>query len=211
MPVMAAITSSSAQTQSPADVPQSDNRSSAANLLTQGNALLNQRTPESIHKAIIVFEQAFVLSQSLKAPALEAQADSGLAFAHLALNETSEALTLETKALDLARTAGDKGLEAGCLVSLGLIYDRAGDRSKALESYRQGRIIWQLTGNPLAEAQVFNLEGFTYAKQKDLPHAIAAYEQSLALFREAKANRISRRNSSCLVRPTARSSSPKTF
>jgi CHAT domain-containing protein len=163
-----------------------DTHAKAAALVAQGSTLLNQRTPESIHKAIASFEQALVLSQELKDSAGQAQADSGLGFAHLALHEPAEAVALLTQARDLLRTAGDKRLEASCLVSLGVVYSASGNDAKAIDFFQQGQAAWHSIGDAGAEAMVFRFEGVAYSRQKDLAHVIAAYEQSLALFRTVK-------------------------
>jgi CHAT domain-containing protein len=161
-------------------------RATVNSLLAQGIAQLGQRTPDAAHKAIATFEQALAISQSLKDPGLEAQADSGLAFAHLSLHENDQALPLFTKARDLAQLAGNKPLEASSLVSLGVFYQSLGEYPKAISFLQQGEAAWHSIGNAEAEAKVFSIEAFAYSRQKDLPHEIAAYEQSLTLFRVAK-------------------------
>jgi CHAT domain-containing protein len=161
-------------------------RAKAAALVTQGSALLNQKTPESIQKAIASFQQAFALSRELKDPSGQAQADSGLGFAHLALHELSQALALLAQARDLSRIAGDKRLEASCIVSLGVVYAASANDAKAINFFQQGQAAWHSIGDASAEAMVFRFEGLAYSRQKDLPRLIAAYEQSLALFRTAE-------------------------
>jgi CHAT domain-containing protein len=163
-------------------------RATVTTLLAQGVKLVTQRTPETSRKAISTFEQALAIAQSLKDSGLEAQADSGLAFAHLSLHENDQAVDYFTRTRELAHIAGDKALEASSLVSLGLFYQSSGDVPKSIGFFQQAEAEWHSAGNALAEAQVFTFEAFGYSKQKDLPHQIAADEQALALFRVAKSS-----------------------
>jgi tetratricopeptide (TPR) repeat protein len=69
-------------------------------------------------------------------------------------HDSSRALEVLNRALEMARTSGEQDLEAGALSGIGRAFANLGDRSKALASYNSALSEYQETGNDEANSEV---------------------------------------------------------
>lgn len=69
-------------------------------------------------------------------------------------HDSSKALEVLDRALDLAKSLRNKDLEAGSLNAIGRAYANLGDRSRALETYRSALSEYQEVGDREGDADV---------------------------------------------------------
>jgi tetratricopeptide (TPR) repeat protein len=87
-------------------------------------------------------------------------------------------------ALELARTAGERRVEALALGSLGLAYHALGKSQEAKEFLQQSLPIFKEIGDRNGEANSLGNLGNAYQSLGQYPKAIEYYQQSLAIFKE---------------------------
>jgi tetratricopeptide (TPR) repeat protein len=69
-------------------------------------------------------------------------------------HDSSRALEVLNRAMDMAKSVRANDLEAGILNAIGLAFANLGDRSKALESYNSALLKYQEIGNSQGDADV---------------------------------------------------------
>ena len=85
--------------------------------------------------------------------------------------------------LNLQRAAGDKEGEASTLQSIGGVYDRLGERQKALAFYNQALPLQRAAGDKEGEASTLHNIGAVYDRLGERQKALAFYSQALPLMR----------------------------
>jgi CHAT domain-containing protein/predicted negative regulator of RcsB-dependent stress response len=130
--------------------------------------------------AALAGSQATGAGDQARAAALTAEARRILSSGTLDAFPRAEALLEE--ALTLFRAAGNRGAEAATLQSLGQAVILR-DAAKALAYREAARALWHELGNTAAEAAALHEIGTTLYNRGDIPAALDAFEQSLALAR----------------------------
>jgi len=87
------------------------------------------------------------------------------------------------EALPLYRATGDKAAEAITLTGIGRVYDRLGEKQKALEFYNQSLPLSRATGYKVGEAVTLNNIGLVYSALGEKQKALDYFNQSLPLSR----------------------------
>jgi tetratricopeptide (TPR) repeat protein len=96
-----------------------------------------------------------------------------------------DALSWNEEALAAARRLDQRGTEAMLLNNIGTIYDRLGERQRALEFFEQALPILREVGDRAGEAVTLNNIGAVYDKLGEQQRALEFYEQALPICREA--------------------------
>ena len=154
----------------------------AVKLIEGAMQLLAQNTKASRSEAIVKFQQAIAIWQALKDTASEAQWTYMLVYT-LNLNEDyQKALDTAEQGLRLARTVGDRRIEAYLLDEIGASYNYRGERSRALEFFKQALPL-RSEADPLGLASTLNNLGMAYAWIGDGAKALPYMEQAAAIMR----------------------------
>jgi tetratricopeptide (TPR) repeat protein len=99
----------------------------------------------------------------------------------IALGNNQKALDYFSKALPLAKVAGDRTREAKILSNRSLLYIRLGDNQKALDSSLQAVSLWKSIGDRTAEVKVLTNIGGIYLARKEPQKSLNTFSQALAL------------------------------
>ncbi len=169
---------SPAQTNSAAE-----ERRHAADLISEGGKLLNQRTPESFGQAISTFEQALALWRKVADEPKQVEALLAISTGYFLLHNTTDVVRTLTQAQNLAHASGDRAGEATVLASFAFFDDSLGDDTKALKEASETAQLWDALGRKNDEALAWTFEAGIYQKLKDLPRCIDSFERALTLFR----------------------------
>jgi len=94
-----------------------------------------------------------------------------------------QAIAKWEEALPLYRATGDKAAEAITLTGIGRVYDRLGEKQKALEFYNQSLPLSRATEDKTQEALTLNNIGAVYSALGEKQKALEFYNQSLPLRR----------------------------
>jgi tetratricopeptide (TPR) repeat protein len=98
-----------------------DEMARAADLMTEGDKLLAQRTPDSLHASITKHQQALELWEKLGQKARQPEALADIAIAHSYLHEPADALTFFSCAAEVANASGDHAAEAFSRTSMAIL------------------------------------------------------------------------------------------
>lgn len=174
-----------------ATAPASDDRDRAANLMVEGSKLLGQRTPETLHEAVADYQEAADLWRSLGNYPRQLEALLNLANAHFYLNQTTETLAILNQTLDLARTGGNRKIEAVVLLRLAQINEmlpqqEASERAMAL--FAQAIPLLRANSDRLNEAAAWWGMGAMNDKLDRIDKARDAYLQALPLLSDPRNN-----------------------
>jgi tetratricopeptide (TPR) repeat protein len=134
--------------------PQDKNWMAAVKATTEGKKLQEQRTAESLRKAIEKWDQAAILWQAAGEPRWQAQGLAAIGIIYDNLGERHQALSYYHRALALYQDVNDRRGQATCLHNIGVVYNSLGEPQKALEYYRQALPVFQAEGDRKGEALV---------------------------------------------------------
>ncbi len=110
--------------------------------------------------------------------------DEGMKLFQQGSKESLErALIKFTAAIRVSQAANDKPRTALALLANGLMSDRLGDKSKALDFYNQALIIWRVLGERSGEASTLSNIGVVYDALGEKQKALEYYNQALPLMR----------------------------
>ncbi len=100
---------------------------------------------------------------------------------------TAESLTKAREkwqaALVLWEKLGDKLWQANTLLGIGIVYDKLGEKQKALSYYNQALPLFREVGDKGGEAKTLNNIGLVYSDLGENQKALSFYNQALPLFR----------------------------
>jgi len=97
--------------------------------------------------------------------------------------DRQQSLTCYEQALTLARTIGDRTLEAQALANIGNVYVALSEQQQALAYYQQALEIFRATGNHSGEAATLSGIGHVYSIAGRRREALRFFEQSLPVQR----------------------------
>jgi len=96
----------------------------------------------------------------------------------------SERERLDLRAVESARRAGVREIEARALSNLGIVYRSQGRWQEAIDCYEQSLVIKREYDDRVGEGMTLNNLGMVYQSQGRWQEAIDCYEQSLVIHRE---------------------------
>jgi tetratricopeptide (TPR) repeat protein len=95
--------------------------------------------------------------------------------------DRSQALGHYRQALSVARTAGNRLLEARALENMGVLYAETSEREQAINYLHQALMIYRTIGNRVGEASTLSSIGYLYDNASTRAQALAFYQQALTI------------------------------
>jgi tetratricopeptide (TPR) repeat protein len=134
--------------------------------------------------AISSFQKSIKIKIALFEPDHKSLRESynGLSMTYKKLNQFTEALIFDRKALDIARkNCGENSIEyANCINSIAIGFHKQGKYSIASEHYLKSlQIFSQITENQNAIADIYNNLGYCYKMMKDETNSLKYLEEAL--------------------------------
>jgi tetratricopeptide (TPR) repeat protein/DNA-binding SARP family transcriptional activator len=117
-------------------------------------------------------------------PADRATVLDGIGTVHYRRGDYPRAGDLFTQAVDLYRTAGDRGGQGHLLINLGNVRHQQGRLDEAVHCYRQGLALHEQLGDRLGMFRAHNNLGNTVRAQGDYQRAIGHLTEALVIIRE---------------------------
>jgi len=145
----------------------------------------------SLHEALgrrearmAALERARSEAERLGGPGPRGRVHLGLAAAFLRAGAFDRAREDAEKGLALAREAGDREGEAGCLHMLGSIFHRRGEHADAAERFEEALAARRAAGDRRGEAHTLQALGAVRGELGDAAGSAPAKEEALRIFRE---------------------------
>jgi CHAT domain-containing protein/Tfp pilus assembly protein PilF len=149
----------------------------------EGAQFHEQRTGESLRKALEKYLQALPLWRSAEDPVREASTLTAIGDAYSALGDTQQALQYFNQALPLRHAARDLRRESIILNNLGRVHVERGESQKALDYFSQALILKQTIGDRKSEANTLYSMASAYMQLGELQKALEYYDRALPLTR----------------------------
>ncbi|XP_067339803.1 tetratricopeptide repeat protein 28 isoform X3 [Channa argus] len=144
-----------------------------------GNA---HRSLGSLQQALVCFEKRLVVAHELGGEGGgKAQAYGELGTLHSQLGNYEQALSCLEHQLNIARTAGDKSLEAEASDALGAVYQLMADNETALQWHQRALDIAEQTGCVGSQGRAYGNLGLTYEALGNYERAVVFQEQHLSV------------------------------
>ncbi|XP_033951552.1 tetratricopeptide repeat protein 28-like isoform X2 [Pseudochaenichthys georgianus] len=144
-----------------------------------GNA---HRSMGSLQQALVCFEKRLVVAHELGGEGGgKAQAYGELGTLHSQLGNYEQSLSCLEHQLNIARTAGDKSLEAEASDALGGVYQRMADNETALQWHQRALEIAEQTGCVRSQGRSYGNLGLTYEALGKYERAVVFQEQHLSV------------------------------
>ncbi|XP_075885701.1 tetratricopeptide repeat protein 28 isoform X2 [Nelusetta ayraudi] len=144
-----------------------------------GNA---HRATGSLQQALVCLEKRLVVAHELGGEGGEkAQAYCELGTLHSQLGNYEQALSCLEHQLGIARTAGDKSLEAEASNALGGVYQLMADNETALQWHQRALDIAEQTGCVGSQCRAYGNLGLTYEALGNFERAVVFQEQHLSV------------------------------
>ncbi|KAM7368634.1 hypothetical protein PAMP_012954 [Pampus punctatissimus] len=144
-----------------------------------GNA---HRSMGSLQQALVCFEKRLVVAHELGGEGGgKAQAYGELGTLHSQLGNYEQALSCLEHQLNIARTAGDKSLEAEASDILGGVYQLMADNETALQWHQRALNIAEQTGCVRSQGRAYGNLGLTYEALGNYERAVVFQEQHLSV------------------------------
>jgi tetratricopeptide (TPR) repeat protein len=162
-------------------------------------------------EAIDFYQQSLKLAEEID-PREQGRIFSSLGTLYHQLGNHAEALHAYQRSIEIAQQVGDRPNEGSALLGLGNVYSSMGDRSRAFQVWQRSLSIAQeiddgtleaivaralraatsddviararAGGDRSLEASGFEGQGIDFQNRRDYPQALAAYQQSLIIFRD---------------------------
>jgi CHAT domain-containing protein len=151
---------------------------------TDAKSLRNQRTAESMRRAIEKYQEALSLWQSLRDHRMEAYSLHEMALIYGDISEYQKALDSYIQARTIYKQLGDQRGQASMLSNVGWIYGQLGDHQKAIDFYKQAREVYRALGDRSEEARSLSNIGANYAGLEEYQKALEIHLQVLSIRRE---------------------------
>jgi tetratricopeptide (TPR) repeat protein len=152
----------------------------------QGELFRLLGSAESLHKAIVKYEEALPLWREMRDRREEATTLHSIGLVNRLLGDNQKALEYYNQALPLRREAGDVYGEAMTTHNIGAVYWNLGDNQKALDYYSQALALRRAAHDIWGESVTLNNIGAVYGVLADNQTALDYYNRSLPLRREAR-------------------------
>jgi tetratricopeptide (TPR) repeat protein len=94
----------------------------------------------------------------------------------------ADAVTVHTEARHAAQSLGDRGAEAGALISLGVVHWQMGNYPAAIDELTQSLELFRAVGDVRGEARALGNLGVAYTKTGQLELSIGFHDQALSRF-----------------------------
>uniref|UniRef100_A0A8D3CSY0 Tetratricopeptide repeat protein 28 n=1 Tax=Scophthalmus maximus TaxID=52904 RepID=A0A8D3CSY0_SCOMX len=144
-----------------------------------GNA---HRSIGSLQQALVCFEKRLVVAHELGGEGGgKAQAYGELGTLHSQLGNYEQALSCLEHQLNIARTAGDKSLEAEASDTLGGVYQLMADNETALQWHQRALDIAEQTRCVSSQGRAYGNLGLTYEALGNYERAVVFQEQHLSV------------------------------
>ncbi|XP_030005502.1 tetratricopeptide repeat protein 28 isoform X3 [Sphaeramia orbicularis] len=144
-----------------------------------GNA---HRSMGSLQQALVCFEKRLVVAHELGGEGGgKAQAYGELGTLHSQLGNYEQALSCLEHHLNIARTAGDKSLEAEASDALGGVYQLMADNETALQWHQRALNIAEQNGCVRSQGRAYGNLGLTYEALGNYERAVVFQEQNLSV------------------------------
>ncbi|XP_074474121.1 tetratricopeptide repeat protein 28 isoform X1 [Sebastes fasciatus] len=144
-----------------------------------GNA---HRSMGSLQQALVCFEKRLVVAHELGGEGGgKAQAYGELGTLHSQLGNYEQSLSCLEHQLNIARTAGDKSLEAEASDALGGVYQLMADNETALQWHQRALDIAEQTGCVRSQGRAYGNLGLTYEALGKYERAVVFQEQHLSV------------------------------
>ncbi|XP_031157096.1 tetratricopeptide repeat protein 28 isoform X2 [Sander lucioperca] len=144
-----------------------------------GNA---HRSLGSLQQALVCFEKRLVVAHELGGEGGgKAQAYCELGTLHSQLGNYEQSLSCLEHQLNIARTAGDKSLEAEASDALGGVYQLMADNETALQWHQRALDIAEQTGCVRSQGRAYGNLGLTYEALGKYERAVVFQEQHLSV------------------------------
>lgn len=166
---------------------------SAELLVIEGQRAADQHTPESLERAIQLFQRAHA---QLDGPEHRGRAGTVLndiGSSHQGLGNTDSALVYFTRALNIRREIDDVQGQGTTLYNLGTVLYSRGRVDTALVYYREALDVYQRLGYRAGEAEVLGAIGLAYQKLSRADSAFAYLSRALPLARGLPDRRVEAR------------------
>ena len=95
----------------------------------------------------------------------------------------TEGLTIDTHALNAARTSGNRSAQASMLTSLGVFHGRRGRHTQAADCHREALTLARNCGNRITQARALGNVAIIHDQRGDYHQAASHHRQALALYR----------------------------
>uniref|UniRef100_A0AAQ6IQ82 Tetratricopeptide repeat protein 28 n=3 Tax=Anabas testudineus TaxID=64144 RepID=A0AAQ6IQ82_ANATE len=142
----------------------------------------SHRSLGSLQQALVCFEKRLVVAHELGGEGGgKAQAYGELGTLHSQLGNYEQALSCLEHQLNIARTAGDKSLEAEASDALGAVYQLMADNETALQWHQRALDISEQTGCVRSQGRAYGNLGLTYEALGNYERAVVFQEQHLSV------------------------------
>jgi CHAT domain-containing protein/predicted negative regulator of RcsB-dependent stress response len=162
---------------------QDQSRIAAQRVFEEAEALLAQRTVESLRLALKKYEDALGRWKALGDRNAEARTLHDIGSVYDSLGEKQQALDYYYQALNLSRTVQVRVGISMSLNGIGTVYDSLGESQKALDSYNQALSLYQADHNQNGEATELTNIGLVYDSMGEKQQALDYYTRALKLWR----------------------------
>ncbi|KAK2818581.1 hypothetical protein Q5P01_024142 [Channa striata] len=140
------------------------------------------RSLGSLQQALVCFEKRLVVAHELGGEGGgKAQAYGELGTLHSQLGNYEQALSCLEHQLNIARTAGDKSLEAEASDALGAVYQLMADNETALQWHQRALDIAEQKGCVRSQGRAYGNLGLTYEALGKYERAVVFQEQHLSV------------------------------
>ncbi|XP_026153474.1 tetratricopeptide repeat protein 28 isoform X2 [Mastacembelus armatus] len=140
------------------------------------------RSMGSLQQALVCLEKRLVVAHELGGEGGgKAQAYGELGTLHSQLGNYEQALSCLEHQLNIARTAGDKSLEAEASDALGGVYQLMADNETALQWHQRALDIAEQTGCVRSQGRAYGSLGLTYEALGNFERAVVFQEQHLSV------------------------------
>jgi CHAT domain-containing protein/Tfp pilus assembly protein PilF len=164
-----------------AAIPQDKSRIAAQKAFTDAKSLRNQRTAESLRRAIGKYQETLSLWRTLDDRRMEAYSLNEMGLIYGDLGEYQKALDSYTQARTIYKLIGDPRGQAGMLTNIGWIYGALGEYKKAIEFTEQGLAAHRALGDRHYEPLLLSNIGANYAKLGEYQKALDIHMQVLSI------------------------------
>jgi len=167
--------------------PQDRRRIEAENIFSEGSALAQKNTLESVKQAYAKYETTIALWQGVGDKYAEALTQTQLGLISEGLREPRKAAASQERALFLYKELKDSKTAAITCLSLGRLSRSLGEPRKALAYYDEALPLWSIAQDKFGEGATLNAIGVTYLEVEDAKKAIEYFSRVLLLWRELSA------------------------
>jgi tetratricopeptide (TPR) repeat protein len=140
--------------------------------------------PGGVAQGVEVFEELLRIAEQTGDEDLAQQGLRGMAKASTNEGDLHGALQYLQRTLDNATKFADRREQAVLLTDQSEVYEKLGDRKRALARLESALVLYRGLGNPAFESDILYMQGKILRDEGDLPRAIDLFSQAAAIQRE---------------------------